>query len=139
MKNVACRKTRRARPGSAESCTSFHKHHADFIFKEKPGGFLAVAVAKQNQVFFEAQFKRWGWQLPVTTRLLPFTRIIQQRQQHLLLTRIAATGKVQLCSLKHVSINPDFFPSINQLKCLAAFSVRDFRMTFPIPVEINPG
>jgi hypothetical protein len=115
------------------------KEQADFTFTEKPGGFLAVAVARHEQVFFEAHVKRWGWPLPVTSKLLPCTRIIQQQHQHLLLTRIAATGKIQLCSLKHVNTNPDFFPPINQLKCLAAFSVWDFRMTFPLPEQINLG
>lgn len=108
------------------------KEKADFSVLQSADGSLTYQVRSAENTFFSARVKPWGPKLPVTTALLPLTRLVQQLRHQFRWTNIQATGAVQLASAIAVSAQGSFFPPVQQLKPLLVLSVPNFRMTFPV-------
>lgn len=109
------------------------KRIADFTIVKRSGGERLFEVEVDGQLLLEAHMKPWSPPVPFSNKLVPFTRIVQQFQDQLLLTRPTASGQMQLTALKYIRSNVDFFPPIHQLKPLASIFIPDFVITFPQP------
>ncbi|MCC9134885.1 acetoacetate decarboxylase family protein [Pontibacter silvestris] len=112
------------------------KELADFSVATYADGTKEFEVSKNDKTFFEASLKPFGIRLPITTKVLPLVRVIQQLRDQLLLTRLDARGQTQLSSLKSIYSDASFFPPVHQLKPLVSMSVHDFLMTFPVPTVL---
>lgn len=112
------------------------KELADFTVIKRSTGERVYEVEVDGQLILEALVKPWSPRIPFSNKLLPWTRIVQQLQNRLLLTHPIASGHMRVTSLKHVAANPVFFPPLHQLKPIAALSISDFLMTFPYPEEL---
>ena len=112
------------------------KELADFTVIKRPAGERVYEVEVNGQLVCEAHVKPWSPRIPFSNKLVPWTRLVQNYQNRLLLTHPNASGHMQVASVKHVVANPDFFPPLHHLKPVAALSISDFLMTFPDPEEL---
>lgn len=115
------------------------KEQADFTITTQPDGSTTYLIRKDGVVFFQVRVKSGGLSFPVSTRLLPSFQVMQQLDDHLLLTAPTAHGKGQLASLHDLQINSDYFPDISQGTYLATIAVHDFAMAFPVPTTLPGG
>lgn len=113
------------------------KELADFSVQELSGGRSRWIVKKGEYTFFDASIKTRSAGFPISSKLLPFSRIVQEQRNRLLLTTPTASGKLKPATVQHISANPDFFPPIQEAKLLAAFSFQNFHMKFPVPWYIG--
>jgi hypothetical protein len=109
------------------------KELADFTLLKYADGTRELAVYKDDKPIFEAFVKAWGPHFPVSSQLIPLSRLVQLRRGQLLQTEIVLSGRAQLSSVKSLSANPAYFPPVNRLKPLAALSIKDFHLAFPVP------
>ncbi|MFD3001581.1 hypothetical protein ACFS7Z_14515 [Pontibacter toksunensis] len=112
------------------------KQVADFTVVKRADGERLYEVEVDGHLFLKAHVKPWSPSVPFSNKVVPFTRIVQQIQDQLLLTRPVASGYMQLASLKQVAAEPNYFPPLHQLKPLACLYMPDFLMTFPKPEEL---
>ncbi|MDQ4142091.1 MAG: acetoacetate decarboxylase family protein [Bacteroidota bacterium] len=113
------------------------KELADFSLQMNEDGTLAYEVKKEGKIFFTACAKPFGMRLPVTTKLFPWARIVQQLRNQFLLTKIKATGHAQFASTRTIHAVTNFFPPVQQLKQLATVYLNDFWLVFPVPEVIT--
>ncbi|AQG79710.1 acetoacetate decarboxylase family protein [Spirosoma montaniterrae] len=116
------------------------KEFADFSFETNADGSRSITVSQNGQSFLSLRAKPWGPRFPITTKLMPGFRVMQERLDRpgyeppgLLLTRPSASGAARLSTLSGVETDIRFFPDLSQIKPLAVLSVENFRMTFPVP------
>jgi hypothetical protein len=109
------------------------KEPADFTVVKRANGELVYEVEANGHLFFEAQVKPFGPEVPFSNKFMPLSRIVQQLRGQLLLTHPVASGHMRLAKLLHVQADSAFFPPLQQIRPLATLSVQDFRMSFPRP------
>lgn len=122
------------------------KELAHFSFVLNPDGSRTISVRCDEQALLSLRASPWGFRFPITTKLLPGFRLMQEQLTthqstpqpagKLLLTRLSATGSARLASLSEVRVNPALFPDLKPLKPLIVLTVDNFEMTFPRP---EPG
>lgn len=122
------------------------KELADFSFVLNPDGSRTISVRCDGQPLLSLRARPWGFRFPITTKLLPGFRIMQEQlTAHpfnaqpagtLLLTRPSATGSARLSSLSDLRVNPALFPDLALIKPLMVLTIENFGMTFPRP---GPG
>ncbi len=74
--------------------------------------------------------------IPVDTRLIPIN-LIQELDNRKFRVSPAGKGTGHFTMIKEISVNPDFFPGIDELEPIVAFYVDPFQMTFPA-AKIEP-
>lgn len=122
------------------------KELAEFSVVPNSDGSRTVSVRCDGQPLLSLRASPWGFRFPITTKLLPGFRIMQEQLTanqpnsqpagKRLLTRPSAAGSARLCSLSELRVNPALFPNLKQLKPLVVLTVENFGMTFPPP---EPG
>lgn len=122
------------------------KDLADFSFVANPDGSRTISVRLDGQPLLSLRVSPWGFRFPITTKLLPGFRIVQEQLTahpsgsqpagNRLVTRPSAAGSARLSSLSEVRVNPALFPDLAPIKPLVVLSVENFKMTFPLP---EPG
>ena len=122
------------------------KERADFSFVLNSDGSQTISVQCDGRSILSLRATPWGPHFPITTKLLPGFRVVQEpltdkraapeSADDLLLTRPSASGSARLASLSQLRVNPSLFPNLEQVKPLGVLSVEKFRMTFPLP---EPG
>jgi len=113
------------------------KEEADFSLIPQRDGWTWYRVSRDGANFLELRARPRGPRFPITTRLLPGFKVIQQRRNKLLMTSPEAEGKARLVSLRDIHINPARFPDWSGIQPRLVLAVEDFRMTFPLPVELS--
>ena len=113
------------------------KELADFEVTEEGDRNIMWKVAKGGKTFFEAVVKPFGIKFPFSSLLIPFSRLMQEGPDGLLLTRPRAKGKIQAGGLKMVRSDAAFFPPVGELKPMAVFSLPEFRMKFPVALSLK--
>lgn len=113
------------------------KELADFHIVHNADGSTVHRVSLEGQTFFEIRTKAWGPNFPVSTRLFPLFRVLQQRRADLLLTRPVASGLARLTHIEDIKVNPGLFPDLSRISPLAVLTVENFRMTFPLADRIG--
>lgn len=119
------------------------KELADFSFVSNPDGSRTISVRCSGQLVMTLRAKAWGPRFPITTKLLPGFRVVQEpltanessweAGSGLLLTRPSAMASARLTSLSELLVDPALFPDLSQIKRVVALSVEKFSMTFPHP------
>ena len=119
------------------------KELADFSFASNPDGSRTISVRCGDQPVLTLRAKAWGPRVPITTKLLPGFRVVQERLTtdgsalepagELLLTHPTATGSARLTSLSELSVNSALFPDLSRIEPIIALSAERFSMTFPPP------
>ena len=112
------------------------KEQANFSITTAPDGAKTYVVSQNGTAFFSVTARSFGPRFPVTTRLLPGFRVMQQRRNDLLLTAPVAAGTGRLASLDELSVDSSRFPDIGRGWLLATIAVTDFTMTFPVPQAV---
>ena len=118
------------------------KEQADFTFDTGPSGQQRISVSQRGETFFSVRANAWGPRFPITTKLLPGFRVVQEPipssgSGQLLLTAPTASGSARLTSLMELTVDTASFPDLHRGKPLAALTLHDFRMTFPVPKYIS--
>ena len=113
------------------------KELAGFKVQELSDGRSRWTVTAEDQPFFQATLKTRAAALPFSSSLVPWSRIVQQAGNRLLLTAPTASGNLQLAALEDISAAPAFFPPVQEATLIAAFNFRKFRMKFPVPWHLG--
>jgi len=114
------------------------KEKADFSFRTEASGRQHIAVGRNGRTFLSVRASAWGPRLPITTKLLPGFRVVQEsltatQPGYLLVTAPTARGSAQLTTLSTLQIDSAFFPDLAPIRPRICLTVTDFQMTFPIP------
>jgi Acetoacetate decarboxylase (ADC) len=112
------------------------KELADFEIVTAADGAKTYTVSQQGIPFFSVTVRSSGPRLPITTKLLPGFRVMQQRRKQLLLTAPVANGTGRLARLSNLSVKSALFPDVSRAWPLVALTVDDFTMTFPVPTLV---
>ncbi len=118
------------------------KERADFRFESDSSGQQHISVSKSGKPVFSVRTKAWGPRVPITTRLLPGFRVVQEswpptEAGHLLLTAPVASGLARLTSLTDLTVDAAQFPDLRPIKPLLTLTIDDLKMTFPIPKYVG--
>ncbi|WP_153042649.1 acetoacetate decarboxylase family protein [Rufibacter ruber] len=108
------------------------KEVADFHFRKQGDGTQLFDVSREGRTFFSAEVHPKGFSFPVTTKLLPLFRVVQERRGRLLLTQPQASGHAHLANVPYLEADAAYFPPVQHLKPLAVLAVQDFKMVFPV-------
>lgn len=114
------------------------KELARFEMHQQVDGTHSFTASSGLHTFFEARIKTRRLSVPFTSKLLPFSRIIQQRQEELLLTSPEASGKMQAATVLQAAADSAYFPPLQQLRPAACFFLPRFRMKFPEAKKVQP-
>ena len=119
------------------------KEVADFSFVANPDGSQTISVRSNDQPVLSLRAKPWGLRFPITTKLLPGFRVMQEPLPTdkpsagpaggLLLTKPSASGSARLTLLSDIQVNKNLFPDFSQTHPIVALSVENIRMRFPLP------
>lgn len=113
------------------------KELAQFEIHQQVDGTHTYIASSGQDTFFEASVKARKLSLPFTSRLLPFSQIIQQRQEELLLTSPEASGKMQPATLLQAAADSAYFPPLQQLRPMGCFYLPRFQVKFPAARVVN--
>ena len=110
------------------------KDRCDFSVQYGADGIDHVALTLDGKAIVDLTFKAGGFNLPVTTKLLPKSwRTLGQKlegQQYFYAPD--ASGHVRPAKLLAAQIDAEHFPDFRRGKLLAAMRVSDFKMGFPL-------
>ncbi len=109
------------------------KEFADFDWQINPDGTEDVSVKIEGREFFKANFKKGIFSFPLTTAFFPLN-IVQKLRKDLIITNPTAKGKATLSTLKSVKVDDNFFPDLSKATPLLTMKVKDFEMTFNVPI-----
>lgn len=112
------------------------KELADFDIQKINDREEVIEVKTNNEVFFKAHLKKGRFNFPVTTRLFPL-KLAQKLCDDLLITHLSTHGKASFAKLSAIEVNSQYFPDISKAKLLAIMAIKDFKMTFPLPVAVK--
>lgn len=68
--------------------------------------------------------------IPLDTRLIPLN-LYQESGEHAYITKPSGRGTGRFAIIKGISVDPNYFPAIDQLEPIVAFCVDPFSLTFP--------
>jgi hypothetical protein len=109
------------------------KEYANFDWQQNNDGTEEVSVKIEGKEFFKANFKKGFISFPLTTKIFPLN-VVQKLRKDLIITNPTAKGKATLSSMKSVKVDKDFFPDLSQATPLLTMKVKDFEMTFNVPM-----
>jgi len=109
------------------------KEFADFDWQQNPDGTEDISIKIEGKEFFSANFKKGFLSFPLTTSILPLS-IVQKLRKNLIITNPTATGKATLASIKSMKVDANFFPDLSKASPLLTMKVKDFAMTFNVPI-----
>ncbi len=109
------------------------KERCDFSVQYGADGIDHVALTLDGKAIVDLTFKAGGFNLPVTTKLLPksWCTLGQNLEGQQYFYAPDASGHVRTAKLLAAQIDGDYFPDFRRGKLLAAIRVSDFRMGFP--------
>jgi hypothetical protein len=108
------------------------KEYADFEWVQN-GDAEHISVKLNDQVFFQATFKKKFISFPLTTSLFPLA-VAQKLQRDLIITNPTAKGKATFAKMTQVSVNKQFFPDLSKATPLTTLKVQNFEMNFNVPI-----
>ncbi|MGM0563749.1 MAG: acetoacetate decarboxylase family protein [Pseudomonadota bacterium] len=113
------------------------KELADFSITDEDTRRQRIQVSQDDQLIAESLFERGRICAPVTTALVPAAlgSVAQWRNDDLVLTAPAASGRMQRARVVESHFAPKHFPDINNARVKSGLCTasRQFKMTFPVP------
>lgn len=98
--------------------------------KEK--GKDTIIVTSGDKAVFKVEVTHGGIPFPVSTSVLPIS-LCQEWNKIKYYTRPSGFGWGKLAKLRHVDLDPSFFPDFRSVKPLLAVKVHPFTIAFPEP------
>jgi hypothetical protein len=109
------------------------KEFADFDWQQNADGSEDISVKIEGKEFFKANFKKGFISFPLTTAIFPLN-VVQKLRKDLIITNPTAKGKATLATMKSVKVDENFFPDLSKATPLLTMKVKDFEMTFNVPI-----
>jgi Acetoacetate decarboxylase (ADC) len=109
------------------------KEYADFDWLQNTDGSEDISAKIDGKEFFKANFKKGFISFPLTTKIFPLN-VVQKLRKDLIITNPTAKGKATLSSMKSVKVDKNFFPDLSKATPFLTMKVKDFEMTFNVPV-----
>lgn len=109
------------------------KEFADFSWLQNADGSENISVKIEGKEFFRANFKKGFLPCPLTTKIFPLN-LVQKQHKNLIITNPTAKGKATLATMKSVIVDKNFFPDLSKATPLLTMKVKDFEMTFNVPI-----
>jgi hypothetical protein len=109
------------------------KEYADFDWQTNADGTEDISVNIEGKEFFKTTIKKGFVSFPLTTAILPLN-VVQKLRKDLIITNPTAKGKATLSKIKSIKVDRDFFPDLSKATPLITMKVRDFEMTFNVPL-----
>lgn len=109
------------------------KEFADFDWVQNANGSEDISVKVEGKEFFQATFKKGFVSFPLTTAIFPLN-VVQKLRKDLIITHPTAKGKATLATMKSASVDKNFFPDLSKAIPLLTMKVKNFEMTFNVPV-----
>jgi hypothetical protein len=109
------------------------KEFADFDWIQNTDGTEDISVKIEGKEFFKANFKKGFISFPLTTAIFPLN-VVQKLRKDLIITNPTAKGKATLATIKSVKVDENFFPDLSKATPLLTMKVKDFEMTFNVPI-----
>jgi hypothetical protein len=109
------------------------KEYADFDWQTKADGTEDISVNIEGKEFFKTTIKKGFVSFPLTTAILPLN-VVQKLRKDLIITNPTAKGKATLSKIKSIKVDKDFFPDLSKASPLITMKVKDFEMTFNVPL-----
>lgn len=107
------------------------KETLPFSWKKEKGRDI-IEIRSDKKVIFSTEITSGGIPFPVTTSILPI-RLCQTWNRLKYFTKPRGFGWGKLAKVKRMSIDPDYFPNIENIKPLLAVKVKPFHIKFPEP------
>ena len=109
------------------------KEFADFDWLQNADGSEDISVKIEGQEFFKAHFKKGFVSFPLTTKIFP-SNVVQKLRKDLIITNPTAKGKATLAKMRNVKVDKKFFPDLSKATPLMTMKVKNFEMTFNVPL-----
>jgi hypothetical protein len=109
------------------------KEYADFDWQTNADGTEDISVNIEGKEFFKTTIKKGFVSFPLTTAILPLN-VVQKLRKDLIITNPTAKGKATLAKIKSIKVDKDFFPDLSKASPLITMKVKDFEMTFNVPL-----
>jgi Acetoacetate decarboxylase (ADC) len=109
------------------------KEYADFDWLTNEDGTEDISVNIDGKEFFKTTIKKGFVSFPLTTAILPLN-VVQKLRKDLIITNPTAKGKATLAKIKSIKVDKNFFPDLSKASPLITMKVRDFEMTFNVPL-----
>ncbi len=109
------------------------KEYADFDWQTNADGTEDISVNIDGKEFFKTTIKKGFISFPLTTSILPL-KVVQKLRKDLIITNPTAKGKATLASIKSMKVDKNFFPDVSKASPLITMKVKDFEMTFNVPL-----
>lgn len=107
------------------------KETLPFSWKKEKGKDI-VEIKTGEKVIFSTEITSGGIPFPVTTTILPIS-LCQTWNKVKYYTKPRGFGWGKLAKVKTMSVDPDYFPDIQNIKPLLAVRVNPFHIKFPQP------
>jgi Acetoacetate decarboxylase (ADC) len=109
------------------------KEYADFDWQTNADGTEDISVNIEGKEFFKTTIKKGFISFPLTTAILPLN-VVQKLRKDLIVTNPTAKGKATLAKIKSIKVDKNFFPDLSKASPLITMKVKDFEMTFNVPL-----
>jgi hypothetical protein len=109
------------------------KELAQFDWKTNTDDTEDISVKIGDKKFFHTNIKKGFISFPLTTSLFPLN-VAQKLRKDLFVTNPTAKGKATLASVKSIEVDRNFFPNLAKATPLITMKVKDFEMTFNVPL-----
>jgi hypothetical protein len=109
------------------------KEYADFDWQTNADGTEDISVNIDGKEFFKTTIKKGFVSFPLTTAILPLN-VVQKLRKDLIITNPTAKGKATLAKIKSIKVDKNFFPDLSKASPLITMKVKDFEMTFNVPL-----
>jgi hypothetical protein len=109
------------------------KEYADFDWQTNADGTEDISVNIEGKEFFKTTIKKGFISFPLTTAILPLN-VVQKLRKDLIVTNPTAKGKATLAKIKSIKVDKNFFPDLSKASSLITMKVKDFEMTFNVPL-----
>jgi Acetoacetate decarboxylase (ADC) len=109
------------------------KEYADFDWQTNADGTEDISVNIDGKEFFKTTIKKGFVSFPLTTSILPLN-VVQKLRKDLIITNPTAKGKATLSKIKSMKVDKNFFPDLSKASPLITMKVKDFEMTFNVPL-----
>jgi Acetoacetate decarboxylase (ADC) len=109
------------------------KELADFDWQQNDDGSEDITVKFEGKQFFKTTIKKGFLSFPITTSIFPL-QIVQKLRKDLIITNPTAKGNATLSKIKSIVVDKTLFPDLSKASPLLTMKVKDFEMTFNVPL-----
>jgi Acetoacetate decarboxylase (ADC) len=109
------------------------KELADFDWQQNADGSEDIIVRFEGKEFFKTSIKKGFLSFPLTTSIFSL-KIAQKLRKDLIITNPTAKGNATLSKMKSVVVDKTLFPDLSKATPLLTMKVKDFEMTFNVPL-----